>query len=103
MMTFTSIVLRIAFLLLSLWDVILNILYGKHLAPIEKATIEQASIRNLGMTIPRKISFLEKSRNQGMAILHSSGIEEDKIYSSGSSGNFEERDIPFMIQIYDFM
>jgi hypothetical protein len=44
----------------------------------------------LGMAIPRRISFLEELRSRGMAILHSSGIEEDEIYSSGSSGNFEE-------------
>ena len=44
----------------------------------------------VGMAIPRKISFLEESRSRGMANLHSSGIEEDEIYSSGSSGNFEE-------------
>jgi hypothetical protein len=42
------------------------------------------------MAIPRTISLLEESRNRGMAINHSSGIEEDKIYSSGSSRNFEE-------------
>ena len=42
------------------------------------------------MAIPRRISFLEESRSRGMANLHSSGIEEDEIYSSGSSGNFEE-------------
>ena len=40
----------------------------------------------LGMAIPQKISFLGESRNRGMVIYHSSGIEEDKIYSSGSSG-----------------
>ena len=45
----------------------------------------------LGMAIPRRISLLEESRNQGMAKYHSSGIEEGKIYSSGSSRNFEER------------
>ena len=44
----------------------------------------------LGMAIPRRISFLEGSRSRGMSNLHSSGIEEDEIYSSGSSGNFEE-------------
>ena len=42
------------------------------------------------MAIPRRISFLEESRSQGMTNLHSSGIEEYVIYSSGSSGNFEE-------------
>ena len=40
------------------------------------------------MAIPRRISFLEESRSRGMAKLHSSGIEEYEIYSSGSSGNF---------------
>ena len=49
---------------------------------------------NLGMAIPRRISFLEESRSQGMTNLHSSGIEEYEIYSSGSSGNFEEWVIP---------
>ena len=44
----------------------------------------------VGMAIPRNISLLEESRNRGMAIWHSSGIEEDEIYSSGSSRNFEE-------------
>ena len=42
------------------------------------------------MAIPRWILFLEESRSRGMANLHSSRIEEDEIYSSGSSGNFEE-------------
>jgi hypothetical protein len=32
------------------------------------------------------------SRNRGMAIYHSSRIEEERIYSLGSSGNFEEWD-----------
>ena len=40
------------------------------------------------MAIPRRISFLEESRSRGIAKLHSSGIEEYEIYSSGSSGNF---------------
>ena len=40
----------------------------------------------LGMAIPWKISFLEESRSRGIAIYHSSGIEEDKIYSSGFRG-----------------
>ena len=44
----------------------------------------------LGMAIPWGISFLEESRSRGMANLHSSGFEEDEIYSSGSSGSFEE-------------
>ena len=48
----------------------------------------------LGMAIPRRISFLEESRSRGMANLHSSGIEEDEIYSLGSSGNFEDWVIP---------
>ena len=39
----------------------------------------------LGMSIPRWFPFLGESRNRGMAILHSSGIEEDEIYSSGST------------------
>ena len=42
----------------------------------------------VGMAIPRRISFLEESRSRGIAKLHSSGIEEYEIYSSGSSGNF---------------
>ena len=42
------------------------------------------------MAIPRRISFLEESRSRGMIDLHSSGFEEYEIYSSGSSGNFEE-------------
>ena len=49
-----------------------------------------ASSNVLGMVIPRRISFLEESRRRGMANLHSSGIEENEIYSSGSSGNFED-------------
>ena len=55
-------------------------------------TRESLSISNidLGMAIPWRISFLEESRSQGMANLHSSGIEEDEIYSWGSSRNFEE-------------
>ena len=46
----------------------------------------------LEMAISRKISFLEESRSRGIAIYHSSGIEEDKIYSSG----FEELDFPIL-------
>jgi len=42
------------------------------------------------MAIPQRISFLEESMIQGMANLHSSGIEKDEIYSLGSSGDFEE-------------
>ena len=38
------------------------------------------------MAIPRRISLLEESRNQGMAKYHSSGIEEGKFYSSGIRG-----------------
>ena len=44
----------------------------------------------VGMAIPRRISFLEESRSRGMANLHSSRIEEDQFYSSGSSRNFED-------------
>ena len=51
------------------------------------------------MAIPRRISFLEELRSQGMANLHSSGIEEYEIYSSGSSGNFEEWAIPKILKI----
>ena len=47
-------------------------------------------ISEVEMAIPRRISFLEELRSQGMANLHSSGIEEGEIYSSGSLGNFEE-------------
>ena len=50
----------------------------------------QDATLKIGMAIPRRILFLEESRSRGMANLHSSGIEEDEIYSSGSSGNFEE-------------
>ena len=51
------------------------------------------------MAIPRRISFLEESRSQGMTNLHSSGIEEYEIYSSGSSGNFEDCNIPKILKI----
>ena len=51
------------------------------------------------MAIPRRISFLEESRSRGMTNLHSSGIEEYEIYSSGSSGNFEEWFIPKILKI----
>ena len=51
------------------------------------------------MAIPQRISFLEESRSWGMTNLHSSGIEEYKIYSSGSSGNFEEWVIPKILKI----
>ena len=47
-------------------------------------------VPEIGMAIPRRISFLEESRSRGMTNLHSSGIEEYEIYSSGSSRNFEE-------------
>ena len=46
------------------------------------------------MAIPRRISFLEESRSQGIAKLHSSGIEEYEIYSSGASGNFRGMSYP---------
>ena len=46
------------------------------------------------MAIPRRISFLEESRSRGIAKLHSSGIEEYDIYSSGSSGNFRGMSYP---------
>jgi hypothetical protein len=42
------------------------------------------------MAIPRTILLLKESRSRGMAKSNSSGIEEYKIYSSGSSRNFEE-------------
>ena len=48
----------------------------------------------LGMAIPRRISFLEESRSRRIAKLHSSGIEEYDIYSSGSSGNFRGMSYP---------
>ena len=48
----------------------------------------------LGMAIPQRISFLEESRSWGKAKLHSSGIEEYDIYSSGSSGNFRGMSYP---------
>ena len=48
----------------------------------------------LGMAIPRRIPFLEESRSWGKAKLHSSGIEEYDIYSSGSSGNFRGMSYP---------
>ena len=46
------------------------------------------------MAIPRRISFLEESRSRGISNLHSSGIEEYEIYSSGSSGNFRGMSYP---------
>ena len=46
------------------------------------------------MAIPRRISFLEESRSRGIANLHSSGVEEYEIYSSGSSGNFRGMSYP---------
>merc|ERR1712051_1119436 len=45
---------------------------------------------DLGMAIPRRISILGESRSRGMTNFHSSGFEGYEIYSSGSSGNFEE-------------
>ena len=48
----------------------------------------------LGMAIPRRISFFEESRSRGIAKLHSSGIEEYEINSSGSSGNFRGMSYP---------
>ena len=51
------------------------------------------------MAIPRRISFLEESRSRGMINLHSSGSEEYEIYSSGSSGNFEEWVIAKILKI----
>ena len=42
--------------------------------------LQELTKLNVGMAIPRRISFLGDSRNQGMAIFH----------SSGSSGNFGE-------------
>ena len=48
----------------------------------------------VGMAIPRRISFLEESKSRGIAKLHSSGIEEYEIYSSGSSGNFRGMSYP---------
>ena len=51
------------------------------------------------MANPRRISFLEESRSRGMTNLHSSGIEEFEIYSSGSSGNFKELVIPKVLKI----
>ena len=44
----------------------------------------------LGMPIPKRVSFLGDSGNWGMAIYHSSGIWESKSYSPGSWGNFGE-------------
>ena len=53
----------------------------------------------LGMAIPRRISFLQESRSRGMTNLHSSGIKEHEIYYSGSSGNFKEWVIPKILKI----
>ena len=53
----------------------------------------------LGMAIPQRISFLEESRSRGIAKLHSSGIEEYEIYSSGSSGNFRGLSYPKILKI----
>ena len=46
------------------------------------------------MAIPRRTSLLEESRSRGIAKLHSSGIDEYEIYSSGSSGNFRGMSYP---------
>ena len=68
----------------------------KNIYPINSASSNSKTeiiliyMDRLGMAIPRRISFLEESRSRGMTNLHSSGIEEYEIYSSGSSGNFEE-------------
>ena len=51
-------------------------------------------LSQVGMAIPRGISFLEELRSRGMANWHSSGIEEYEIYSSGSSGNFRGMSYP---------
>ena len=65
----------------------LRVQFQFYIISLNKRNVESYT---LGMAIPRRISFLEESRSRGMANLHSSGIEEDEIYSSGSSGNFEE-------------
>ena len=46
----------------------------------------KGTLTEVGMAIRRKILFLEESRSRGIAIYHSSGIEEDEIYSSGIRG-----------------
>ena len=51
----------------------------------------------VGMAIPRRILLLEESRNQGMAICHSSRIEEGKIYSSGNGGISRNENL-FLVQ-----
>ena len=54
-----------------------------------EALMKQVADENgleIGMAITRKITFLEESRSRGIAIYHSSGIEEVTIYSSGFRG-----------------
>ena len=54
-----------------------------------EALMKQVADENsleIRMAIPRKITFLEESRSRGISIYHSSGIEEDEIYSSGIRG-----------------
>jgi hypothetical protein len=53
-------------------------------------SLATVNIPQIGMAIPARFSFHGDSRNRGMAVLYSPGIEEDKIHSSGSWGNFEE-------------
>ena len=70
---------------------ILNFFFQKVFLKLTNFTIKILQLSSdLGMAIPRRISFLEESRSRGMRNLHSSGIEEYEIYFSGSSGNFEE-------------
>ena len=45
------------------------------------------------MAIPRRISFLEESRSQGMANLQSSGIEEDEMYFLGGEMDFLDNSV----------
>ena len=63
-----------------------SLMPNKYVCPINFMSNRLSS----GMAIPWRISFLEESSSRGMTNLHSSGIEEYVIYSSGSSGNFEE-------------
>ena len=53
---------------------------------VQKFCAKGSLISEVGMAIPRRISLLEESRNRGMAIYQSSGIEEGKIYSSRNRG-----------------
>ena len=78
-----------------------NDFWSRILIFVPLTSLSQISIHELwiGMAIPRRISFLEESRSRGMINLHSSGIEEYEIYSSGSSGNFEEWVIPKILKI----